>query len=474
MLFNSLVFVIFALLFFSMFWLVKRRSRTLTWAYIVFFSFIFYGWWDWRFIFLILGSGLIDFFAGRAIYRHPRYRKLFLTLSLLGNLGSLAAFKYSRFLFGQLETLLSRFDIHVELTRNLPEFLYILPVGISFYTFQSMSYTIDVYKGELKPTRNILKFFAYLSMFPQLVAGPIVRARNLLPQLDRLKRPTEVERWHGMKLIASGYFKKILLADNIAPLVNTAFADIHRTNSTLYWWIVMTGFAFQIYLDFSGYTDIARGLAKWMGFRFKMNFNHPYLSTSFREFWRRWHISLSTWFRDYVYIPLGGSRQGKVRSHANMWVTMVVSGFWHGASWNFLVWGWLHALYLSFERITRWPALLKRYRLAWVAVLFVMFQTVIAWVFFRAQSLPDAFTILHNMLWINPNLDFTITADVKNGIYFLVFALLIEYLFMKIKLKRILRNEQALRIAEVVLLAVMISVTIFLRGKGHAFIYFQF
>ena len=474
MLFNSLIFFVFATVFFSFFWIVKKQKIQLAWIYIVVFSFIFYGWWDWRFLFLILGSGLIDFFAGWMIYKHRKFRNPLLILSLLANLGILFSFKYSKFIFSQIEALFSYFDVTLHLTKNLPAFLSILPIGISFYTFQSMSYTIDVYKGNLKPTKNIFKFFAFLSMFPQLVAGPIVRSRTLLPQLEKMRQTNEVERWHGLQLIAFGYFKKVLLADNLAPMVNTAFADIHQTSSTIYWWMTMLGFAFQIYCDFSGYSDIARGLAKIMGFHFKMNFDHPYLSGSFKEFWQRWHISLSTWFRDYVYIPLGGSRKGKFRSHLNMWITMVVSGFWHGASWNFVIWGWLHALYLSLERWSKWPKRLSKLNLKWLAVILVMFQVTLAWVFFRAQTFSDAITILKNMLWFNTNVDFKITDDIRNGFYFILLALSIEYVFYRIKIRHIFKNELHRRIAEVALIALMITITIFLRGKGHAFIYFQF
>jgi len=337
-----------------------------------------------------------------------------------------------------------------------------------------MSYTIDVYKGYLKPTRNVFHFFAYLSLFPQLVAGPIVRASTLIPQLVRMKPTTETERWHGIKLIAFGFFKKVVLADNLAPMVNTAFADVNQTQSSIYWWLTILGFAFQIYCDFSGYTDIARGLAKMMGFHFKMNFNHPYLSSSIKQFWQNWHISLSTWFRDYVYIPLGGSRKGKFRSHLNMWITMVVSGFWHGASWNFIIWGWLHAFYLSIERILKWPKIMHQLHLKWLATFLVMFQVLLAWVFFRAQTFADALTILKNMLSFNTSTEFKITSDLRNGFYFMIVALLIEYLFYRIKMRNLFKNPIRLKFAETFLIAFLIAVTIFLRGKGHEFIYFQF
>lgn len=474
MLFNSLVFLIFASLFFCFFWIVKKQKIQLAWIYITLFSFVFYGWWDWRYLFLLIGTGLIDYIAALLIEKHQKYRTHFLVISLLGNLGTLFAFKYSRFIFGQLEQLFQLIGIQVSLTQNIPDFLYILPVGISFYTFQSMSYTIDVYKGYLKPTRNVFHFFAYLSLFPQLVAGPIVRASTLIPQLVRMKPTTETERWHGIKLVAFGFFKKLVLADNLAPMVNTAFTDVNQTNSSIYWWLTILGFAFQIYCDFSGYTDIARGLAKMMGFHFKMNFNHPYLSGSIKEFWQRWHISLSTWFRDYVYIPLGGSRKGKFRSHINMWITMIVSGFWHGASWNFIIWGWLHAIYLSIERILKWPKILNHLHLKWVATILIMFQVLLAWVFFRAQTFTDALTILRNMLSFNSNIEFKITPDLRNGFYFMILALLIEYIFYRVKMRNLFKNPTISKIVETALIALLISATIYLRGKGHEFIYFQF
>lgn len=474
MLFNSIIFIIFSIVFFSFFWIIKKQKKQIFWAYIILFSFIFYGWWDWRFLFLIILSGFIDFFAGKLIYQFPKYKKYFLFLSLVGNIGILGLFKYSRFILEQIELLLYYCDINVELIENIPEFIYVLPIGISFYTFQSMSYTIDIYRGDLVPTNNVLKFFAYLSMFPQLVAGPIVRSKTLMPQLERLKLTNEIERWHGLKLIVFGFFKKVLLADNIAPLVNTAFVDINKTDSSLYWWMVMLGFSFQIYLDFSGYTDIARGLAKWMGFHFKMNFNHPYLSSSLREFWRRWHISLSTWFRDYVYIPLGGSKKGRFRSHLNMWITMIISGFWHGASWNFIIWGCLHAIYLSIERLLKWPKMFNKVLTEKFAVLFIMIQIILAWVFFRAQSISDSLKILRNMLYLNTDMDFKLNVDIKNGLYFVLFAVIIEYGLLKFKLRNIITNKRTLYYLEIALLAVIVSFTIFLRGKGHEFIYFQF
>ena len=306
MLFNSLIFAVFVPVFFVVYNLAKK-NRQLKWIVITIFSFIFYGWWDWRFLFLILFSGLLDFISAIYIYKA---KKFFLWLSLIGNLGCLSIFKYSTFFANNIDWLMWSIGIESSLSANINTFSIVLPVGISFYTFQSMSYTIDVYREKMKPVKNIFLFFSYLSMFPQLVAGPIVRARDLFPQLLKNRKVSTIENWNGLKLIVFGFFKKTVIADNLAPFVNEAFRLNNDIDSTIYWVFVISCFAFQIYFDFSGYSDIARGLAKWMGLHFRLNFNHPYLSFSLKEFWQKWHISLSTWFRDYVYIPLGGSKKG--------------------------------------------------------------------------------------------------------------------------------------------------------------------
>ena len=243
---------------------------------------------------------MVDYFSAIIIEKQPKRAKFYLILSLCVNLASLSVFKYSTFIASQIETLFQFADVIIDLKKELPPFTLILPVGISFYTFQSMSYTIDVYNGKLKPTPNILHFFSYLVMFPQLVAGPIVRAKDFLQQLAQKREVSTLTFWNGIKLILLGYFQKTVLADNLGVFVNEAFSGVDNGNG-LYWWVVMSCFAFQIYFDFSGYSQIARGLAKLMGYHFKMNFNHPYLSISMKDFWSRWHISLSTWFRDYIY-----------------------------------------------------------------------------------------------------------------------------------------------------------------------------
>ncbi len=468
MLFNSLVFLAFASFFF-LFWHRVNTQRARRLAFIVTMSSVFYGWWNWGFLVLIFATGLVDFVAAQLIETHPRHKKKLLVFSLSMNLGTLGVFKYSGFLAINLNWLLSPFSLHVPVAE------FVLPIGISFYTFQSMSYAIDVYRGHCKATRDALHFYSSLLLFPQLVAGPILRAGEILPQLETVPSTTEQQRWDGMKLIAQGYFKKMVIADNLAPAVTTAFGAPHIAHSGLFWWVIITMFAFQIYCDFSGYTDIARGLAKWMGYEFRLNFDRPYAASSLREFWERWHISLSTWFRDYVYIPLGGSRKGTFRSHLNMWITMLLSGLWHGANWKFIAWGALHASYLSAEKLTSWPARIARFPGGGaLATLLVLVQVWIAWVFFRAESASQAVEILAMMFRLPPGEH----PSLRPAVYFLALAIAYELAMWSLARTGARESRHERREASMWLepagVALLVVASIFLRGPGHAFIYFQF
>jgi alginate O-acetyltransferase complex protein AlgI len=467
MLFNSLIFVLFGSVFFMVGKLLgKRVNARLLWLTVA--SFFFYGWWDWRFLFLIVFSGLVDYLAALAMVRFPSKKKILLVLSVIANIGSLSVFKYSGFIASNIDALFG-LEGTFSLLSNTPAFFLITPVGISFYTFQSMSYTIDVYRNKMQPTKHIVHFFAYLSMFPQLVAGPIVRANAMLPQMLKVNSVSKEERWAGFQLVVRGYFKKMVIADNLAPLVVAAFSSPELNGSSMFWWGIAIAFAFQIYCDFAGYSDIARGLARWMGYDFPDNFNHPYISTSMREFWSRWHISLSTWFRDYLYIPLGGNRKGKTREHLNLWATMVVSGLWHGAAWTFVAWGALHALYSTIEKVTRWPErLLKNGFTRFLAWLLVTMQVLVAWVFFRADSIEQAFDVVRIMFSFNGPLRFDWGL---NGSIFIGLMVLREaYVALGFN-KRFRFNNAAY---EMIFYAVIIAVIIFFRGEGSEFIYFQF
>nr|WKN35520.1 MBOAT family O-acyltransferase [Tunicatimonas sp. TK19036] len=400
MLFNSLEFLLFLPIVFILYWFIFNNNLKRQNLLIVVASYIFYGWWDWRFLFLIFASSLIDFVIGNKLEStyHPTSRKTLLWISICVNLGLLGIFKYYNFFMQSLQDAFHSFGAEISLTT----LHIVLPVGISFYTFQTLSYTIDVYKGKLKPTHDPIKFFAFVSFFPQLVAGPIERATNLLGQFDQPRVFSYTDAKDGVRQIVWGFFKKIVIADTCAVFVNQIFDNYTEQSSGM----LLLGafyFAFQIYGDFSGYSDIAIGTAKLFGFRLMTNFRYPYFSRDMAEFWRRWHISLSTWFRDYLYIPLGGSRGGKKIAVRNTFIIFIVSGFWHGANWTFIVWGALNAIYFL-------PLLLanrNRKNLDTVAEgrQFVTFQeffklsvtfalTLIAWVFFRAPSVNDAWHYL--------------------------------------------------------------------------------
>lgn len=478
MLFNSPVFLIFSVLFFTG-WLFARRHLNLGYWYVIAASFVFYGWWDWRFVFLIIVSGLIDFSAGIAIEKHPHHKRWFLLSSLAANIGTLATFKYLTFFLENVNLALN----YAGSDRSIAIPDLILPVGISFYTFQSMSYTVDVYLGRLKPTRNIGQFFAYLAMFPQLVAGPIVRASDLLPELEQPPNPSSEDWWEGWRLVVHGFFKKLVIADNLAPVVNAAFAGDAISGSACYWWLVMVAFALQIYCDFSGYSDIARGLGRWMGYRFPLNFNHPYIASGFSDFWSRWHISLSTWFRDYVFIPLGGNRCSHVRYHFNIWGTMLISGFWHGAAWTFILWGAIHAALLSIEKIFAWPHRLTHSKvlsvvpglgsIISVAVTFMI--TCLTWVFFRADSLKHATDVLFQMFHLN-EFGLSIAMNRIDLMSRLLIALMFfrELFFWSGMDRWGFFASLFYQRASVVILAVLMALAILYRGPGQTFVYFQF
>jgi D-alanyl-lipoteichoic acid acyltransferase DltB (MBOAT superfamily) len=472
MLFNSIVFIIFCSFFLLLYKYFKKATPNIRWLFITACSFFFYGWWDWHYLFLIVLSGLIDFIAALYISQTLRFKSLLLALSIGTNLLILALFKYAYFFCGGLEAVMfSIFGFRMEC--EVAPFFSILPIGISFYTFQSMSYTIDVYYGRLKPTENVIQFFAFLSFFPQLVAGPIVRAGDLLPQLEHPRPVTESMRWRGLKLIAIGYFKKTVLADNIGPFVNNAFANETTNNSSALWWVVMVGFAFQIYCDFSGYTDIARGLAKWMGIHFRLNFIHPYMANSFRSFWQRWHVSLSTWFRDYVYKPLGGSKVSNYRTYLNLWITMLISGLWHGAGMTFLAWGAIHAFYLTVERLGN--KLFTFHLPSSVRIPIVFVGVVLAWVFFRAESLGQAITVLRHMLLPNLIVEWGNAELFKQALYFILLAILIEFFIVPIlPFFRRFKGLLVMRWADVLVVVILILSSIYLRGTAAQFVYFQF
>ena len=404
MLFNSLEFLLFLPTVFVLYWFVFKNQLREQNILLLVASYLFYGWWDWRFLSLIILSTAIDYFVGLQMQKTQviSKRKLLLALSITANLGMLGFFKYFNFF---MQSWIDAWS-SVGVTMQGTTLSIVLPVGISFYTFQTLSYTIDIYRKQLEPTKSFIDFAAFVTFFPQLVAGPIERASHLLPQFQKNRYFQFEQAITGIHLIIWGLFKKVVIADTCATYVNEIFSNYENMN-TLSLLLGAVYFAFQIYGDFSGYSDMAIGIAKLFGFDLMRNFNYPYFSRDIAEFWRRWHISLSTWFRDYLYIPLGGSIGNTVLKVRNTFIIFLVSGFWHGANWTFIVWGFLNALYFL-------PLLLQKknrrhlddINLSWdfesfktvLSILYTFFLTCLAWIFFRANTVTDAFLYIKRML----------------------------------------------------------------------------
>ncbi|PWH82800.1 membrane-bound O-acyltransferase family protein [Algibacter marinivivus] len=432
MLFNSLDFAIFLPSVFILYWFVFKRNIKLQNVLLILASYVFYGWWDYRFLALIIFSSLVDYAIGKKLRNEeePIKRKILLWISILVNLGFLGFFKYYNFFIDNFVEAFSFFGNKIQ-----PNTLdIILPVGISFYTFQTLSYTIDVYKKKLEPTDDVISFLAFVSFFPQLVAGPIERATNLLPQFY-IKRVFHFSAaTDGCRQILWGLFKKIVIADQCAVYANTIFNNSDSySGSTLFVGAIF--FAFQIYGDFSGYSDIAIGTSRLFGFSLKQNFAFPYFSRDIAEFWRRWHISLSTWFRDYLYIPLGGSQVGTWKKIRNIFIIFIVSGFWHGANWTFIFWGFLNALYFlpllirkqnrnNLNIIAQNQNLPTFKEVFQMAITFCL--TTLAWVFFRAENMAHAWDYIKGIF----SFSFLSLPEVRptNLLVLLVFFIIVEWI----------------------------------------------
>ena len=458
MLFHNWVFFLFFAVVYPVYLVVKGTRFQSLWLLAA--SYVFYGWWNPLYLLLILYSTTVDYLAVVAMARWGR-RKLLLFLSIVNNLGLLGFFKYGAFVTENVNALLGRFG----LTYALPAPDVLLPVGISFFVFQSMSYTIDFYRGHIDQEPNFIRYATFVSLFPQLVAGPIERARNLLPQLRGTPRVTRQDVTDGLSLFVVGLFKKVALADYLALYVDEVYAvpDLYPASALM---LATFAFAWQIYFDFSGYTDMARGVARMMGIRIMLNFNNPYLATGLGDFWGRWHISLSTWFKDYVYIPLGGNRRGQVRTYVNMALTMIISGLWHGAQWTFVVWGALHALgrvvTRELERTTFYRERMPRCVKQAVVFVFVCF----CWIFFRAETFADARLIVTRIF----------TSGLGDPAFPLLMAGLIgsvwAYQFVyESRVKRVL-EWAPVRVGFVV--AMVVYIAVFATSSNQAFIYFQF
>lgn len=482
MFFNSIDFAVFLPIVFILYWFITNKSLKLQNFLIVAASYLFYGWWDWRFLSLILFSTLVDYTIGRQlkIEESKTKRKFLLWTSILINLGFLGFFKYYNFFLDNFVTAFSLFGTGI----NANSLEIILPVGISFYTFQTLSYSIDVYKKKLEPTKDFVAFSAFVSFFPQLVAGPIERATHLLPQFYKKRTFDYSKAVDGMRQILWGLFKKIVIADNCAEYANLIFnnSDVY-SGSTLVLGAIF--FTFQIYGDFSGYSDIAIGTSRLFGFDLMKNFNFPYFSRDIGEFWRRWHISLSTWFRDYLYIPLGGSRGGTWMKVRNTFIIFIVSGFWHGANWTFIIWGALNAVYFlpllltnnnrnNLETVAQGKVFPSLKEFLFMVLTFTL--TVFAWIFFRANNIEHAMSYITEIL--SPSL-FSIPKFA--GIGSALITMILVAIFVLVEWKG--RGEQyaiehlgikwKLPLRYMMYYAIILVIFWF-GGKEQQFIYFQF
>jgi len=484
MLFNSIEFVIFLPIVFAIYWLLRNYLKPQN-LFVVLASYVFYGWWDWRFLLLIAFTSLCSYASGLLIQKsqisndQSPIAKLWLWLNIVLNLGILAVFKYYDFFVTEFITTFFAESVQPSLINSFT-LKIILPVGISFYTFQALSYSIDVYRGNIKPTKDIIAFFAFISFFPQLVAGPIERATNLLPQFLQKRMFSYEQGVDGMRQILWGLFKKIVVADNCAMYVDQVWTTYDtQSGSTLFLAAIL--FTFQIYGDFSGYSDIAIGTAKLFGIKLMRNFNNPYFSRDIAEFWRRWHISLTTWFRDYVYIPLGGSRVGKWKIVRNTFVIFLLSGFWHGANWTFIAWGAYHALlflplillgmnrkYTNQVAEERWLPNVKEMG----QILLTFMLAVVGWIIFRATSISEAWSIMKGICDMSLFSLPMIIVGVKRTLFFIAVMLLVEWIDRD--------KEHALNLsglpqwARFIVLYGVILVMLEFMGHSQSFIYFQF
>jgi len=470
MFFDTPVYLLFLAIVVAVYWRLNRVRQN---AFLLAASYFFYGWWDWRFLILILISTVVDFFAARYIATcpHQLQRRGLLTLSLVLNFGFLGFFKYFNFFADSLAASLSAL--------GAPGFTHsvlriVLPPGISFYTFQAVAYIVDVYRRKLKPAESFVDYALFISFFPHLVAGPIQRPSHLLPQVQQPRKLDGDAFFDGLMLILSGLFRKCVVADSCAMVADAAFSGRMGTPNAGTVLVGMYAFAWQIYADFSGYSDMARGSAQLMGFHFMVNFRQPYLATSLQDFWRRWHISLSTWLRDYLYIPLGGSREGEVKTYRNLMSTMLLGGLWHGANWTFVIWGGIHGLGLSIERLLGFerrerstPSSLH----AWIRRIVIFHLAGLAWIFFRAQSLSAAVTFLGGLNKLEfgpqfgPALAFLATYTIP--LFALDYALEVRHEEYPLQL-----STARVRVAAG--LAFTAVTLAFAANNGAAFIYFQF
>lgn len=471
MLFNSIIFFLFLSIILPIYYLLPRKIQRNSFLLIA--SYFFYGYWDWKFCLLLATSTIVDYFLGIQIEKNKKQikKKALLIVSLVTNLGILGFFKYFNFFIDSFSQMVGQFGYS-------PDYLHlniILPVGISFYTFQTLSYSIDIYRGTLKPTRNFIDFALFVAFFPQLVAGPIEKARDLLPQISSKRIPTKKQLSEGVILIVTGLFRKVMIGDVSGRYVDNILNDMsyYHSSELLF---AMFLFSIQIYCDFSGYSKMARGCAKLLGFELSINFEQPYLSNNITDFWRRWHISLSSWLKEYLYFSLGGNRKGPLRTKFNLFTTMLLGGLWHGAGMNFIVWGGLHGLYLSVHKwymgninATKLPNTIP---IKILKVIITLFFVQFAWVFFRLSSMDEIFFFFQKIIyWESSDLTPKLLSI---SLTFSIMVLTLDIVEFKLKNHTFLILASPLLRYGILIILFTVSLLYIYQVEALPFIYFQF
>jgi len=468
MVFSSMTFIwVFLPILLIVYFLVKDKYKNYV---LLIFSLIFYAWGEPKYIILMIISIMMNYIFGLGIdrFKKKRNKLIILIFSLLANLGLLGYFKYYNFFAENVNHLLGKGTLQV---RDV-----VLPIGISFYTFQILSYVIDVYRKDIKVQKNIFKLALYISFFPQLIAGPIVKYHDIEKQLGERKESVDLFV-SGIKRFVYGLGKKVIIANSLALVADTIFEADVLAISTGIAWLGSICYSLQIYFDFSGYSDMAIGLGKMFGFHFMENFDLPYISASITEFWRRWHISLSTWFKEYIYIPLGGNRKGRIRTYINLWIVFLVTGIWHGAAWNFVFWGLFHGFFIFIERIG-FKKILDRFQI--LGHIYTLLVADIAWVFFRAEGLKNGFKFVKRMFTYHPEYKINLL-DIMNRktVVILILAVLmagiIQSIIKKVDKKEKLKNVYQIFMEPIVLICILgISIMMLVSDTYNPFIYFRF
>lgn len=486
MLFSTIEFIIFFILVITVVVIIKHRK--FQHLFLLFSSYFFFYFSSNYLITLLIFSTVLDYFIAKEIWKteNKNRKKLLLVISLAGNLGLLGFFKYADFAIAQFNIL----GNHINLAEEIPFLDLALPIGISFYTFQTISYTVDVYRGHLKPSKTFREFALFVTFFPQLVAGPIVRAKDFLPQLrekldnskTRLILVQEKNLKLGITIMAFGFLKKLFFADHIAVIANDVFSSpIGATSFEI--WLGTIAYAFQIYGDFSGYSDIAIGAALILGFKLPMNFNKPYFAMSFSDFWKRWHISLSTWLRDYLYIPLGGNKKSSIRTYGNLLTVMILGGLWHGAAVNFMIWGALHGMYLAIHKILQriFPRLSQHFffktRIGKItSILITQYFIFLAWIPFRIQNTDEILYSMNKFILIDFQFSDVIPILMSHKIPIFILFLFIILHFISFRKSNLVENISKLNLKQwfIVLIVISLSIVLFYNGDPEDFIYFRF